>query len=238
MNDKRKRLASNQWFKFLNRASGVASSPANTESECHSSQRRSNMKFWLSYCKGKSIDNRKDFLSIFGAYVIDRNDAPELIDFDVIPGLCSGADILRLHFNRLHCDRVRKMFKLMDEFAPFKCSNKYNNNECSISIAVRHVERKIDLIPKPKRKPKPETIEITGMKTIDVKSISISELETIIKAAQIELRERNLREINVMLEDYYQERDKLLKMKEAILTRAGQSNVTGEIIRNLEKHKV
>ncbi|UYD60320.1 hypothetical protein OPFAMLBM_00321 [Aeromonas phage avDM12-TAAL] len=229
MNEKRKLVARNQWYKFLNIACETHTKPAGTKVEIDSMKFRKNIRLYTENMIGSKVYNKAHLNELFGAYIVD-NRIPELIGVNVTKlGEGIVVNIVEFEFSRGSQSIIDEMFIKMKEFSPFAAKR----TEYGFKMNVRIPERKIDLLQKAPKQQKPEIIAKVEK---DIKEVSTDILKLQIKQLEAEIKRRHIIELDAMMNDYIVERDKLVKMNIAIMKIAKEYGMDREYGERLSTH--
>ncbi|AAQ17746.1 hypothetical protein Aeh1ORF085c [Aeromonas phage Aeh1] len=229
MNEKRKLVARNQWYKFLNIACETHTKPAGTKVTIDSVRFRGNIRRYVGNMVGSRYYNKSHLNEIFGAYIVDGH-IPELAGFNVTKiGEGIVANWVEFEFSRGSQSIIDAIFDRMKEFSPFNAIR----TDYGFKMKVRIPERKIDLLVKEPKKKKPEIITKVEK---DIKEVSTDDLRLQIKQMEAEIKRRHAIELEVMMADYTREREKLVQMNIAIMKIAKEYNMGTEYGERLSTH--
>ncbi|AUE22619.1 hypothetical protein Ah1_00078 [Aeromonas phage Ah1] len=229
MNEKRKLVARNQWYKFLNIACETHSKPAGTKVDIDPAKFRKNIRRYTESMIGSRSFSKAHLNELFGAYIEDGQ-CPELMGVNVTKlGEGIVVNIVEFEFSRGSQSIVDKMIEQMKAFSPFAAKR----TEYGFKMNVRIPERKIDLLQKQPKQQKPEIIAKVEK---DIKEVSTDILKLQIKQIESEIRRRQSHELDVMMNDYIVERDKLVKMNIAIMKIAKEYGMDREYGERLSTH--
>lgn len=229
MNEKRKLVARNQWYKFLNIACETHTKPAGTKVDIDPAKFRKNIRRYTENMIGSRPFNKAHLSELFGAYIEDGR-IPELMGVNVTK-LGEGiiVNIVEFEFSRGSQSIIDEIFIRMKDFSPFAAKR----TDYGFKMNVRIPERKIDLLQKAPKQPKPEIIAKVEK---DIKEVSTDILKLQIKQIEAEIKRRHALELDVMMNDYIVERDKLVKMNIAIMKIAKEFGMEREYSERLSTH--
>ncbi|BES53175.1 hypothetical protein [Aeromonas phage phiWae14] len=234
MSEKRKRVAHNQWAKFLNRCTATYIDKPKTTimpSNIRNAMRRE-LKAMVEARGRKQV-----YLmgQVFGAYVFDDK-WPRLVGYEVNYSIHSDSTTVVLQFAKLG------QLRLVEEFAKnmiLYSGMAISHTDTEIHINMKLPDRYIPMWPKPAKPQAPVKAEPDRrVLQIDVGNMTTEELRLHVQSIQSEINRRNTETAEAMVRAYIADRARLLEQRNVLRTAIEQFGMSEKYAGQFNVHAV